>query len=123
MLAGRGLCQRSVAARRRRGIRRVAVMGFRHISLLRWKDGTDSATRDAVFAALRTLPGQIAEIRSYVLGTDAGISEGNFDLAIVADFDDQAAYSVYRDHPVHRQLIADMIVPIVANRAAVQHEL
>ena len=96
-------------------------MSFRHISLLRWKDGTGSDARTAVVAALQTLPAQIPDLRNYVVGTDAQISEGNYDLAIVADFDDEAAYLVYRDHPVHRKIIEERIAPILGARAAVQH--
>ncbi len=96
---------------------------FRHVSLLRWKDGTDGAAVEAVLRELRTLPGGIPALRNYVLGSDAGIDAGNYDLAIVADFDDEAGYLVYRDHPVHRTIIESHIRPILADRAAVQHSL
>src|SRR4051794_13103406 len=98
-------------------------MTFRHISLIRWQPSSDQAARDAVLDALRGLPAQIDTIRSYVLGTDARINEGNFDLAIVADFDDEAGYLAYRDHPVHKQLLAERVAPIMQDRAAVQHRL
>ena len=91
--------------------------------LLRWNDDATAAQRDAVVAGLRGLPRAIPEIRNYQVGTDAGIGgEGNSDLAIVADFDDVDAYVVYRDHPVHQDVIARLIRPILASRAAVQHE-
>jgi hypothetical protein len=97
---------------------------FRHIVLLRWTDESTPDQRVAVPAALRELPGAIPEIRSYALGVDAGVGgDGNSDLAIVADFDTVADYAVYRDHPVHQDLIARFIRPILASRAAVQHEL
>jgi hypothetical protein len=51
------------------------------------------------------------------------MKEGNFDLAIVADFDDVDAYLVYRDHPDHVSLFNERIRPILADRAAVQHEI
>ena len=73
---------------------------------------------------LRALPAQIPEIRSYRVGVDAGLAaQGNSDLVVVADFDDVAGYLVYRDHPVHQDVIAQRIRPILASRAAVQHEL
>ena len=34
------------------------------------------------------LPATIEQIRSYVHGTDVGVSAGNFDYVLVADFDD-----------------------------------
>jgi len=96
-------------------------MSFRHISLLQWKGGTADAMVDAVVSDLRALPAQIPELRHYVVGTDARINDGNYDLAVVADFDDEAGYLVYRDHPAHRKVLEERIRPIVASRAAVQH--
>lgn len=96
---------------------------FRHISLLRWVDQATAEQRGAVESALATLPGEIPEIRSYTVGADAGINDGNFDLAVVADFDNVNDYLVYRDHPVHVAMIAEFIRPILAERAAIQHEI
>jgi hypothetical protein len=96
---------------------------FRHVVLLRWKPEATEAQRRAVDAGLSELPGLIPEIRNYVFGTDAHINAANFDLAIVADFDDVDAYLVYRDHPDHQHVIRERIQPILADRAAVQHTL
>ena len=97
---------------------------FRHVVLLRWNESATPEARRAVVDALEALPAAIPEIRGYRVGVDAGLApEGNSDLAIVADFDDVAGYLVYRDHPTHQDVIARLIRPIVAARAAVQHEL
>ena len=95
---------------------------FRHVSLLRWIPEATAEQRAAVESGIATLPSLIPEIRSYVFGADAHVSEGNFDLAIVADFDDFDSYVVYRDHPDHVAVIAERIRPILAERSAVQHE-
>jgi Stress responsive A/B Barrel Domain len=97
---------------------------FRHVVLLTWNDTATAAERQAVVDGLETLPAAIPEIRSYRVGVDLGLApEGNSDLVVVADFDDQAGYVVYRDHPVHQDVIARRIRPILASRAAVQHHL
>ena len=96
---------------------------FRHVVLLRWIPEATAEQRAAVESGLATLPSLIPEIRSYVFGADAHVNEGNFDLAIVADFDDFDSYLVYRDQPDHVALIAERIRPILAERAAVQHEI
>jgi hypothetical protein len=96
---------------------------FRHVVLLRWIAGATAEQRAAVEEGLATLPGLIPEIRTYELGADVHVSEGNFDLAVVADFDDFDSYLVYRDHPDHVAVIAERIRPILADRAAVQHEI
>ena len=48
-------------------------------------------------------------------------SEGNFDYVIVGDYASVEDYVVYRDHPEHQRIIAEMIKPHVAKRAAVQY--
>ena len=54
---------------------------------------------------------------------DAGMNPGNYQFAVVADFDNVEDYLVYRDHPVHRDIIGKYVTPIMADRAAVQYEL
>ena len=95
---------------------------FRHVVMLRWNPEATPEQRAAVGAGLATLPDRIPEIREYTIGTDAGVNEGNYDLVIVADFDDVEAYLVYRDHADHQAVIREHIAPILAERAAVQHE-
>jgi hypothetical protein len=96
---------------------------FRHVVLLRWVAGATEAQRSHVEAGLAELPGVIPELRGYQFGADVHMSEGNYDLAVVADFDDVAGYLVYRDHPTHVAVITERIRPILADRAAVQHEI
>jgi hypothetical protein len=95
---------------------------FRHVVLLRWTAEATPEQRAAVKTGLETLPASIPEIRSYTVGADARVNEGNYDLVVVADFDTVADYLVYRDHPDHQTVIRERIVPILAERAAVQHE-
>jgi stress responsive alpha/beta barrel protein len=94
---------------------------FRHVVLLRWKPEATPEQRAAVETGLATLPGLIPGIRSYTIGTDAHVNVGNYDLVVVADFDDVDGYLVYRDHPDHQAVIREHIAPILAERAAIQH--
>ncbi|GLW12611.1 hypothetical protein Misp01_77390 [Microtetraspora sp. NBRC 13810] len=94
---------------------------FRHVVLFTWKDEATLEQRERVAAELRKLPDVIKEIRSFHLGPDAGVNQGNHDFAVVADFDSAEDYLVYRDDPTHRAVIADHIAPILASRAAVQY--
>jgi hypothetical protein len=96
---------------------------FRHVVLLRWKPEATAEQRAAVVTGLEGLPARIPEIVSYTIGLDAEVNEGNYDLVVVADFDNVDAYRVYRDHPDHQTVIRDRIAPILAERAAIQHEL
>jgi hypothetical protein len=94
---------------------------FRHVVMLRWKPEATATERFAVQAGLADLPAVIPEIRNYEVGADARVNDGNFDLVVVADFDDVDGDIVYRDHPDHQAVIRERIQPILADRAAVQH--
>jgi hypothetical protein len=98
-------------------------MALRHIVTLTFREGTTPEQVDAIAGALRELPAQIPEMRSYVVGVDAGLSEGNATIAVVADFDDIAGWVTYRDHPAHRAVITQQIAPVLTSRSAVQHQL
>ncbi|MFG1709576.1 Dabb family protein [Nonomuraea sp. M3C6] len=93
---------------------------IRHIVLFTWTEDATAEQKATVAAELRKLPGLIPQLRSYTVGGDAGINQGNYEFAVVADFDDVEDYLVYRDHPQHQAVIAQHIKPIVATRAAVQ---
>ena len=95
---------------------------LRHVVLFTWTPEATDEQKQRVAAELRTLPGLIPQIRGYTFGTDAGINEGSWDFAVVADFDDTASYLVYRDDPRHRAMSEQHIRPIVARRAALQYE-
>ena len=55
-----------------------------------------------------------------MLGLDAGFVAGNAGFAVTADFDDEAGWAAYTADPTHREIIANYIVPILAERTAVQ---
>ncbi|MFC4536288.1 Dabb family protein [Sphaerisporangium dianthi] len=96
---------------------------FRHVVMFTWVAGTTEEQKAEVEAGLKELPVAIPEIRRYEVGRDAGINPGNHEFVVVADFDSVEDYLVYRDHPVHRAVIADVIRPILASRSAVQYTL
>jgi Stress responsive A/B Barrel Domain len=95
---------------------------LRHVVLFTWAPEATEEQRLTVATELRKLPGVIAELRAYAVGPDAGINQGNFDFAVVADFDDRDGYLAYRNHPAHRAVVDKHITPIAATRAAVQYE-
>ena len=97
--------------------------GFRHVVLIRWKEGTTPEDVSAIEDALGTLPGLIPELVEYHFGRDAGVDGGNWDFAIVAGLASVEGYVTYRDHPAHQAAIVERIRPHVAERAAVQHHL
>lgn len=89
--------------------------------MFRWKAEASEADKAAVRDALAGMTEAIGVIRAYRFGDDAGVAEGNFDFAVVADFDDEAGYLEYAEHPEHQKLIRERLRPIIAERAAVQY--
>ena len=96
---------------------------FRHVVVFRFTPQTSEEQQQELARQLRTLPGAIEQIKAYHVGLDAGMNPGNYQFAVVADFGSVEDYLVYRDHPVHRDIIGKYVQPIVAERAAVQYEL
>ncbi len=96
---------------------------IRHVVLFRWKEGTAEEAKQAVRDGLADLANTIAGVRRYEYGDDAGLVEGNFDFAVVADFDDANGYTVYAQHSLHQALIRERIAPHLAERVAVQYEV
>ena len=92
----------------------------RHVVTLTARDDVTPEQLADVVSVIASLPHVVPGIRSYSVGTDLGIDDGNASIAIVADFDDQTSYEIYRDHPEHRRVINEHVRPILAGRAAAQ---
>ena len=88
----------------------------------RWTEQATAEQKAQVRAELSRLPALVPSLRSFELGTDIGVNEGNGDFAVCASFDDLEGYLAYRDDPDHQQIIRDLIRPITAQRLAVQFE-
>src|SRR5437899_2137674 len=96
---------------------------IRHVVVVTWLPQASDKQKQQVQDGLATLPPLMTGLRSYSFGPDAGVTEGNADFAIVADFDDEAAYVAYRDHPAHVDVVRRLIAPISQQRKAVQFEV
>ena len=128
-LARRGRAHRAAATPRtccassttwgssREGTREAMI---RHTVLFKWKPEATDDEKEQVATELAKLPSVIPSLRAFACGRDAGLAQGNFDFAVSADFDDEAGFYAYRDDPAHREIVARCILPITAQRTAVQ---
>ena len=96
---------------------------IRHVVVFSWVPEATDQQKQQVANELRKLPPLMTGLRAYHFGADAGIVDGNFDFAVVADFDDAESYLAYRNHPAHRTAVDQVISPIVRQRAGIQYEL
>jgi hypothetical protein len=96
---------------------------IRHVVLFAWVPEATGKQKQQVADELRTLPPLMSGLRAFDAGPSARIVEGNFDFAVVADFDDAQSYLAYRNHPAHRAVVDQVINPIVRERVSVQYEI
>ncbi len=95
---------------------------FRHCVLFRFKDSVTAETVETIEAALDGLR-QLPMVRRYEFGRNAVVADGNFDFALVADFEDRAGYDTYAQDPTHQRVLSELLRPNIAERAAVQYAI
>lgn len=95
---------------------------IRHIALIRFNEDVTSDDVDRLDQALGALPVKISAIKAYAFGRDLGLTDGPWDYAIAADFDDVEAYHAYVADPDHVELLVSVSRPMTAEITRVQYE-
>ena len=95
---------------------------FRHVVNFRWNSQSSPEHVAALEEALSGLLALLPELRRYSFGSDAGINEGNYEFAVVAEFDNAEGYLVYRDNDEHARIIQTHIAPYLDSRTVVQFD-
>jgi hypothetical protein len=82
------------------------VIVIRNVVTVKLRADADPARVGALVEAFKAMdcPGTL----SYTVGTDAGLREGNWSLAIVADFVDVDSYRGYDADAEHNRLRAEL---------------
>ena len=96
---------------------------LRHIAIFRLIDDVPEGTLESLCQGLAQLAQTIPQIGNYTYGQDLGLRAGNFDFAVVADFEDAEAFAGYVTHPDHQAFVQDQLTPVVAERVALQFEI
>jgi hypothetical protein len=94
---------------------------IRHVVV--WKlSAAEPAQRRTDAAGIREklapLVGVVPGLRSLSVGADTGSTDGNWDVVLVSEHDDEAAVAGYQVHPAHVEA-AGWIRTVVAQRACV----
>jgi hypothetical protein len=95
---------------------------IRHVVLFTWSAEADAARRTTTIEALRGLEQGVGGMTSLAVEADAGLSDGNADTVLIADFPDVEAFRRYAQDPVHQAVIAEHVRPWLAGRSAVQYQ-
>ena len=91
-----------------------------HVVLFKLKDRSAeniAATHDRI----ALIAGQIPQLRSIQVGSNVVESERAYDIALVETFDSVEAMNAYQVHPVHLDLLKD-VVPRFETSASVDYE-
>jgi hypothetical protein len=99
-------------------------MTIRHV--VSWQLATNDPAEKAeqsarIAGSLEALVGQIDGLRSLTVGADV-VGAGNWDIVLIADFDDVEAIDRYQVHPEH-VTAAGYIRSVVAQRSCVDFAL
>jgi hypothetical protein len=76
---------------------------------LRENADTDDALRlaDGCTSHLTDIPGVLRLTVGFPAGTNRGVVDNSYGVALLVEFADAAAHDVYQDHPDHLQFIAE----------------
>jgi len=83
---------------------------IKHIVMWKFKEEAEGRTRkenlDYVAQRLRALIPIIPEIGSMDIGQDIGVGRDTYDMALIMEFEDEAALATYQGHPEHKKVSA-----------------
>ncbi len=96
---------------------------IRHIAMFTLKPDAPDTAVQSLEEGLSLLAQTINEIAAYTYGSDLGLRDGNYDFAVVADFQNDEDFKIYADHPDHQAFIQDRVAPILEKRVSVQFEI
>jgi hypothetical protein len=99
------------------------LLMMRHIAMFEFTDDVTDEDVRAIDAGLGRLPDAIEEIRNYSFGIDLGLGDGNFDYAVVGEFDSVEDFRTYLAHPEHVRVSSTLIKPVLKNVVRIQMEI
>jgi quinol monooxygenase YgiN len=73
---------------------------LRHVAMFKFKDGVGDEEKVAARDSLANLKGVVPTIVEFTVGFDIERNPNNWDMVLVADFEDVAALEAYFAHPV-----------------------
>lgn len=73
---------------------------LRHVAMFKWREDTTQEQKVAARDALAALKKQVPSVVEYTVGFDIERNPNNWDMVLVADFEDVAGLEAYFAHPV-----------------------
>jgi hypothetical protein len=98
----------------------------RRIVLFKLKESAEGAGKaenlQKMKAMLEGMKGLVKEIKALEVGLNFGKSEAHFDLALLVEFENEAALQTYAKHPGHLKVI-EFVSKIKEDRVLVDYEV
>ena len=94
---------------------------IRNVVLVKLKPGIDPAEVERFTDAMLSL--QMPGLVNLTCGRDAGLREGNMDVALIADLEDEEAYRAYDEDPEHNRIRRELVAPIAERTERCQYRL
>jgi quinol monooxygenase YgiN len=96
---------------------------LRHVAMFRWQDGVSDDQKRAARDALAALKQEVPSVVEYTVGFDIRRNPNNWDMVLVADFEDVAGLESYFAHPV-MNAASDLVASVTQKQitARVQFE-
>ncbi|TDI48316.1 MAG: Dabb family protein [Acidobacteria bacterium] len=84
-----------------------------HFVLLRLKADITPQQTDAFINEAREVLGPIQGVQNLRVGFGLGVkSERSYPIALIMDFEDEAALEAYQVHPEHQRFVKEIVGPI-----------
>jgi len=98
---------------------------IRHLCLIKYKDpdAVDAGVQAEVERIYRNFTQLVPGMRRMEVGRDLGILDGNYDLAICAEFDDEDSFRTYSVHPAHSDTLFPVLGQHLDNYTTAQFKL
>ena len=93
---------------------------FTHVVTFTWKEGVPTGHAEEARTQMEAYAATLSGCISYTCGPDAGVNDGNADFAVVAVFEDEAAWHAYDTADEHNRIRSEVFRPWVTARSAVQ---
>ena len=91
-----------------------------HIALFSWSDAVPAGHAERCTRELRQFASTLGGLVSYTCGPDAGLTEGAADFAVVAVFEDEAAWHEYDTADEHQRIRSELFRPYITTRTVTQ---
>jgi len=92
---------------------------YRHVILGKWTANSTTDLQKKALDCLKALPQTVPQIVTYEVGSDIGVTAGNWDWGLVGGFSSLASFEAYEASDPHKSCLA-LLAPIMKEKAGLE---